>query len=153
MIPGSNLLKSALTVIASQTITYYKFAGRTENNVGQAITLYSDGIGIKGSFQPVPRNLYEIYGLDLQKEYYTFYTFNNLIDIDRNTSGDQIGFNGQRYQIESNNDWFKMDGWKGVLCIRIGYDWGQQNVFGYNTLPEENSYKNLGNSTFLPSND
>jgi hypothetical protein len=120
MIPGSNLLNRALKIIAKQTVTYYKSLGRTLNDVGQDVTAYNEPVSIAGSLQPVSRVLYEKLGLDLQKTYYTFYTSNNVIDVGRNVSGDQFVFNGQRYQVESNNDWYAQDGWKGVLCVLIG---------------------------------
>lgn len=118
-IPGVNLLNLALSVIQQQTVIYYKFDERTVNDVGQYQSSFENGVEIVGSFQPVPRNLYRTYGLDFQKEYYTFYTSNDLLDLQRDVSGDQIEFMGKRYQCESNNDWFKLDGWKGVLCVNI----------------------------------
>lgn len=122
MIPGQNLLNMCLTVIAQQTIQYYQFVSRTPNAVGQDVTTYASVINLVGSWQPVPRKLYRIYGLDLQKDYFTFYTSNNLLDITRDVSGDQISFMGRRYQVESDNDWFQLDGWKGVLCVDLGAD-------------------------------
>lgn len=123
-VPGSNLLKQALTVIQPQTIVYYKANGRVVNTVGQYQTSYDTGVSVLGSFQPIPRQLYQQYGLDLQKDYYTFYTLNDIIDIARDVSNDQIAFNGNRYQCESNTEWFQMDGWKGVVCCYISPDGG-----------------------------
>lgn len=119
MIPGSNLLNIALTVIAPQAVTYYQYVSRAVNDVGQDITVYAPPVVLRGSLQPVPRQLYEAYGLDLQKSYYTFYTLSNLLDVGRDVSGDQISFNNTRFQCESANDWFAIDGWKGVLCSAI----------------------------------
>src|SRR5690606_33069057 len=113
------LLNMALRVIKEQTIQYYQFDSRTLNDVGQYESVFLAPVNIVGSFQPVPRNLYRVYGLDFQKEYYTFYTSNDLLDLTRDVSGDQITFMGVRYQCQSNNDWFNLDGWKGVLCVRI----------------------------------
>jgi hypothetical protein len=122
MIPGQNLLNMCLTLIHKQTVQYYQFVSRETNSVGQDITTYASPIILVGSFQPVPRKLYELYGLDLQKDYSTFYTSNNLLDITRDVSGDQIAYIGRRYQVESDNDWFSQDGWKGVLCVDLGAD-------------------------------
>lgn len=119
MTPGSNLLKRALKLIRRQTISYYQFINRSLNGIGQDITVYATPINIVGSFQAVPRNLYDAYGLVLQKSYYTFYTSTNAFDIARDISGDQIVFNGRKFQCESNNDWFALDGWKGILCVDI----------------------------------
>lgn len=120
MIPGSDLLDLALSVIDSQEISYYQASSRTLNSVGQYITTYNTPISLFGSFQPVPRQLYELYGLDLQRTYYTFYVSSDLIDLQREVSGDQLVFNSQRFQCQSNNDWFAVDGWKGVLCVLLG---------------------------------
>lgn len=119
-IPGINLLNMALTIIAKQTLAYYQFVSRGLNAVGQDITVYASPINLVGSWQPVPRNLYEVYGLDLQKDYFTFYSSNNILDIQRDISGDQVVFMGKRYQVESSNDWYQLDGWKGMLCVDLG---------------------------------
>ena len=144
MIPGQNLLNMALTVIARQTLRYYRDAGRTLNSVGQDVTEYYPGVNMVGSWQPVPRKLYEVYGLDLQKDYFTFYTSNDVLDVQRDVSGDQISFNGQLYQCESNNDWFHLDGWKGILCVHVGPDINDRMIFGFG--PEN---KNFGKGNFL----
>ena len=149
MIPGQNLLNMAFRIIAKETVLYYKDLGRTLNSVGQDITEYAAGVPLSGSFQPVPRKLYELYGLDLQKDYYTFYVSAALLDVDRDISGDQIAFNGQRFQCESDNDWFAIDGWKGVLCVHIGIDIADPVIWGFNEVPSINSYRNFSNGNFV----
>lgn len=119
MIPGQNLLNMALSVIARQTVAYFKFSSRALNDVGQDVTVYDAPVNIVGSLQAVPRNLYDQYGLDLQKTYVILYTSTNVLDIGRDVSGDQIEFNGVRYQCESDTDWFPLDGWDAVLCVQI----------------------------------
>jgi hypothetical protein len=150
-IPGQDLLKMALTMIYRQALTYYKALGRTENSLGQYVTTYAQGIVMTGSWQPVPRQLYMQYGLDLQKDYYTFYTCNNVLDLDRDISADQVAFNGQLFQVESDNDWYALDGWKGVLCVHIGPDDQQQAVWGFGN--STNTYQNFGNGNFLGSDE
>lgn len=120
MIPGSNLLKTALTVIAPQTVAYYQTTGRSVNDIGEYVTAYAAPVNINGSFQAVPRSVYEQYGLDFQKNYSIFYTNSNLIDVQRNVSPDKIVFNSKDYICESANaDWFSVDGWKGILCVLV----------------------------------
>lgn len=148
MIPGSNILNQAFSVIAQQTVTYYRCTGRTLNSVGQYVTSYAFGIPLKGSFQPVPRSLYQAFGLDLQKSYYVFYASTDILDIDRNVSADQIAFSDQRYQCESDTAWFNIDGWKGVICVHIGPDTGDLELFGFGQLPPINTYQNFGNGNF-----
>ena len=149
-VPGSNILKQALTVIASQTVIYYQYQGVTLNSVGQDVTAYSAPVLMKGSFQPVPRSLYQQYGLDFTKDYFTFYTSNNVLDVNRDISGDQIAYLGQRYQVEADNDWFAIDGWKGCLVVRVGLDSGNLAVWGFNEIPSVNDYLNFGHGNFLP---
>lgn len=119
-IPGQNILNMALTVIRRQTVQYYRYSTRSLNSVGQNVTVYLPVINIVGSWQPVPKSMYMSYGLDLQKEYFTFYTSNDVLDIGRDVSGDQIVFMSRRYQCQSDVEWFKLDGWKAILCVYIG---------------------------------
>lgn len=149
MIPGQNLLNMAFRVIAQQSLVYYHYLGRTQNSVGQDVSQYREGRKIIGSFQPIPRILYQQLGLDLQKDYWMFYTSNNLQDIGRNISGDQIAFNGNRYQCESDNDWYPIDGWKGSLFVHVGIDTASTNIFGFNEKPALNTNKNFDSSNYL----
>lgn len=143
-IPGQNLLNMSLTVIAKQGVRYYEFAARTLNSVGQYITTYNPVRVIYGSWQPVPRRLYEQLGLDWQKDYFVLYTSTNTLDVTRNVSGDQISFNGQRYQCESNTEWFQLDGWNGILCVHLGDDTADTSVWGFGSFN-----KNFGHGNFM----
>ena len=150
-IPGQNILNMASQLILFQTIQYYQFESRALNAIGQDVATYLSVVNIIGSWQPVPRKLYIVYGLDLQKDYFTFYTSNPVLDLDRDITADQVAFNGQLFQVESDNDWYALDGWKGILCIHTGADVQQSNIFGFNTLPLTNDYLNFNNSNFLGS--
>lgn len=119
MIPGSNLLKTALTVIASQAVTYFNNTGRANNAIGNYVPSFAPGVTVKGSFQPVPRNKYENMGLDFQRDYFTFYASRNVLDLSRDVAGDQLEFQGKRFQCVSKVDWYGIDGWDGVLCVKI----------------------------------
>jgi len=119
IVPGSNLLASALTVIFPQTIIYTQYLSRVINTVGQWVNTYAAPVNIRGSFQPLAKNLYQAYGLDLQKSYFNFYTLNDLIDVHRDFSNDQIEYDGHVYQCESNTEWYAQDKWKGVLCCAV----------------------------------
>jgi hypothetical protein len=120
MIPGSDLLDFALRIIGTQTVQYIKTNGRTLNSIGQYIPSFDDPVNVNGSMQPIPRYRYEMYGLDFDKNYYTFYVSDDFIGTDRDVSGDQIIFNNNLFQVQSTNDWFAEDGWQGVLCVMIG---------------------------------
>jgi hypothetical protein len=119
MIPGANLLRMALTAIAPQTVEYYAYTSRTLNAVGMYVTTFAEPVDVQGSFQPVPRALYQQLGLDFTKNYAMFYATQQLGDVTRDRTGDQLAFNGKRWQIEAANDWHAVDGWNGVLCIEV----------------------------------
>lgn len=118
MVPGSNLLKQALRIISRQTVIYYQYSGRTSNAIGNLVASYLPPQDITGSLQAVPRNVYQQYGLDFQSDYVTFYSDNNILDIKRDVSADVFQYNGNVFKCLSNNDWFAVDGWVGVLAIR-----------------------------------
>lgn len=118
-VPGGNLLKKAMRVIANQTVTHHAFSHRALNDVGQYVTYYKPARVIRGSFQPMARSLIQQNGLDLNASYITFYVSKDMMDVTRDVSGDQIVFSGKRYQCLSENDWFGVDGWTGVLCVLI----------------------------------
>lgn len=120
MIPGSNLLNLALSVIDSQTLEYHAFAGRQTNAAGYDVAEYAEPVPVVGSFQPVPRTQYANLGLDYQKTYWNFYVSADLLDVSRDVSGDQLVFDGLRYQCESITPWRSIDGWNAVLCSEIG---------------------------------
>lgn len=121
-VPGSNLLSQALRVINPQNVYYYKYLSHVINNLGISIPTYNARILVQGSLQNVPRNLYQLYGLDTQKDYFTFYTTTELLDIDRITTPDLLVVQitsslFYQYVAESSNDWNLVDGWNGVLFV------------------------------------
>lgn len=122
MIPGINLYKLATSVIGTQQVQYYQFIDRTTNDVGNDVSNYAEPVTIRGSFQAVSWNQLQYLGLDLEKEYIALYTDADILNGERDTSGDQIAYQGKRYQIIGKpSDWIRQDGWNGLLCVRI-YD-------------------------------
>lgn len=118
-VPGSNLLAEALGIIASQSVIYYRFASRATNAIGLDLPTYDEPEEVFGSFQPVPRNLYQSLGLDFEKDYWNFYSITQMNGVSRDTSGDKIVYNGKTYQALSANDWHSVDGWQGMLFIEV----------------------------------
>lgn len=122
MIPGNNLLATALSVIASQTVQYIAVTGRTTNAAGLDVSAYATPVPRRGSFQPVPRQYFTQMGLDYTKAYYTWYDpVGPVQDVARDTSGDRIIFNGRVYEAMSSNDWTPVDGWSGTLFVYKGF--------------------------------
>ena len=113
-----NLLNAALTLTGSQSFLYIQNTGRVDNGIGQDIAQYNAPIQISGSVQAVPRNLFEVYGLDFQKQYLMFYVSRHILDVERDVSGDKIQYAGATYQCTSQTDWNAQNGWTGVISVK-----------------------------------
>lgn len=123
MIPGSNLLSQALSMIASQTVRLYTYNGRATNVAGKNETVYLPAIvSTVGSVQAVPANRYEQLGLDRKASHVTWFVPANVRGVNRGRNGDQFGYNGQRYNIISETPWLAQDGWVEIVGINIGPD-------------------------------
>ncbi len=114
-----NLLNMALTLVGIQQFSYYKFLSRETNSIGLDESVYASPIIVAGQIQAVPRNLYQAYGLDFQKNYIVFYISKDILDIKRDVSGDQIKYANKTFKCESETDWFAINGWTGVLSVEI----------------------------------
>lgn len=119
MFPSSNILDMALTLIYPQSVTYTPFLSRALNNLGLWVASYGEPKTIRGSFQPIPRTLYQNLGLDFKKNYANFYTSKNILDVGRDVTCDKIEFQGSTYACESITPWFGIDGWVAVLCVEV----------------------------------
>lgn len=118
-VPGSNLLAQALRVIKPVQIQYLQFSSRALNASKQWIPTFLDPITIYGSVQAVPRNTYAQYGLDLQRDYVKIFAQEDVVDLDRDSSGDRFIYNGEVFQLESENRWFVQDGWASCLAVKV----------------------------------
>ncbi len=118
-VPGQNILNMALSVISKQTFMYMAYMGRTTAANGTLVSSYAESVSVQGSFQPVPRRLFQNLSLDMQSNYAWFYVPQGILDVARNVSGDQFIFNGKRWQAESKTAWDMVDGWDAVLCVEV----------------------------------
>ena len=134
MIPGSNLLNLAMSVIQKAQLGYSAYVGRTLAANGDYVPAYASAVMIGGSIQPIKRNLYEHMGLDFDKNYVNVFVPNNVLDVQRASAGDQFTFNNRTFQVLSNEAWFEMDGWDQVLCVEVPTvvtEYITQNGFAY----------------------
>lgn len=137
MIPGSNLLAQALTVITPSECLLYSQTGRTLNSIGQWVSTYADPVAVLASVQAVPRSVYKMMGLDWQKSYVQFYSVDLIQDLARDRSGDMLEWNGRRYEIQSKNDWRPMDGWSGIVGVDVGEAVGALPLFPLSATEED----------------
>lgn len=118
-IPGSNLLNRAARLIKLWPIQYYQYNGRALNAAQQWVTVYKAPITIPASVQAVARNTYVYSGLDLQRNYVNVFVSQDVIDLERDSSGDQFVFDNTLFQIESQNTWFLRDGWVEAMGVEV----------------------------------
>lgn len=141
-VPGSNLLRQALTLIKPQTVRYYADAGRTTSATGRDVTAFAPGVTLtECSVQAVPLTRYEAMGLDFQKYYATLFVQANALGVARDRSGDQFEVDGRRFGIVGETPWFARDGWTALLGIAIGPELFPELFPGYGSptvaLPPE----------------
>jgi hypothetical protein len=119
MIPGANLLSIALTMIASQTMTYLAYVSRSTNSIGLQVPVYAAPVTVKGSIQPIGRALMETLGLDMQRRYVNIFVPQGVVDIARDVSSDKFQFGGYTYQAISITQWVTVDSWNQVLAVEV----------------------------------
>jgi hypothetical protein len=120
LIPGSDLLSEAFALIGTQTINYRYFVSRDKNSQFQQVSAFGDWFNFEASIQRVPRSQYIQYNLEFQKNYVTVFASLNMVDIERDTAGDQFIYAGRLYQLESQGTWFPQDGWGVCMAVDIG---------------------------------
>jgi len=123
-VPGSNLLRLALSVLGKSSVNYFQYAGVAQGPTGLDTATYDPAITIiTGTVQPVNTARYQEFGLDFSKRYIVWFVPNlNAVDLSRNPdiSGDVIEFKGRRFQLMNNTDWFQIDGWMSPMAVDIG---------------------------------
>lgn len=120
MIAGMNLMALALSVVGTQSVTWHRANGRTQNAQGQWMTSFDAPIIVDGSVQAVNRVRYQAMGLDLARRYSTFYGTAPIKGMERGQSPDLIDYNGRRHEVVNDQDWIPQAGWCGVLVVDTG---------------------------------
>lgn len=117
--PGGNILSVALGLIPSQAVGWRRFEGVVTNAAGVDVPTWQAPVTIRGSFQPVSATLMQTLGLDMTKNYATFYAAEPMQDVDRDKTGDRLTYNGRVWQIISKTEWYPQDGWDGIMCVEV----------------------------------
>ena len=122
MIPGSDLLTLAMSVLGSSSVDYYAFSSRTPNIAGIDVTNYLPAVTYdQGSVQAIARQNYQRLGLDYNKRYIIWYIPDvDAVDLARDVSGDVIETLGRRWELVGAQDWLQIDGWRSLMAVDIG---------------------------------
>ena len=118
-VPGSNLLTAALELICPEPFQLYRYQGKTTNDIGYDVRTYAAPITIRGSIQAVDRAYYAEQGLDFNKRHIQVWTETEVEDLYRARSGDQIAWEGQRWEVLNESDWFPIDGWNSFVAVQV----------------------------------
>lgn len=118
-----NLHRIASRYIPQQTALWFRFKNREPDERGHDQNQYHEPVDIRGSWQAVDTQDTQSMGFDSNMVYRRFYTSHDIKGIQRGTSPDYLVFNGKKYDVMGDADWYEQDGWKSVICIEVGaYD-------------------------------
>lgn len=95
------------------------YKGRTLDKMRNYVTTYEEPITLLASVQAVLRNQYVELGLELQKNYVKIWVDKDIVDLDRDASGDYFVFGGKTYKMEDETTWFDQDGWTSCLAVEV----------------------------------
>lgn len=115
-----DLLEIAFEVIGTQIIKYRPNSGRVKNSQYQWVPAFGQFFDLEASVQRVPRRQYVEFNLEFQRNYVTVFASYDMIDLERDTAGDQFVYAGRLYQLESQGTWFAQDGWAVCMAVDIG---------------------------------
>ena len=118
----NNLFNQASTIIPSQGGEIIRWSGRVRNAKGNWEDQYAAPAPICGSFQSVPRTIFEKMGLDYKKTYYMLFTSEDVSGLERDKAGDRIIYSGKLLKAETEGGWKPVDGWSGILMVEIPDD-------------------------------
>lgn len=119
MIPGSNILQQAQALIQPTQVQLHRVTGRTTDARGIDVTTYAAPETILANVQAVRRSQYQRMGLDYNKRYIAIWSSVDLRDLTRDSSGDQITWQGRRHELINEEDWTDIDQWNSVLAIEV----------------------------------
>lgn len=118
-----NLHRIASRYIPQQQALWFRFKSREPDARGHDQNTYHEPIEIRGSWQAVDTQDAQSMGFDSSSVYRRFYTAHDINAIQRGSSPDFLVFNGKKYDVMGDADWYEQDGWKSVICIEVGaYD-------------------------------
>lgn len=113
-----NLLNTALSIIPPVSFSYMKWLGKETNELGIEVPRYGEPIEVEGHCQPTTNSMYASLGLDLEKNYNSFWIPSNVVSLDEQTNPDKITFGGSNWIVIKTVDWFSYDGWTEVIAVK-----------------------------------
>lgn len=112
-----NLLNIAMTVIPTQEIEWHRFKDHINDPILGNKPTYFDKVIIKGSFQSADVKDVKEMGLDITRNYKALYSSHRIENVQRGDMPDLLIYDGKKYTVVGDSDWYAQDGWKSIVCI------------------------------------
>lgn len=113
-----NLLLKALSAVPPSSLVYKKFLGNKRAPNGMLLPNYDEPVVISNaSIQPVPTRIYQILGLDFQREYRRVFVPTSAVSLERQLSPDIFEFDGNTWRSVGNTPWHSYDGWNELIVV------------------------------------
>lgn len=123
-----NLLAQALSVIPSQSFTYYKFKAVTVNEIGNKQIQYESPIELQGSVQAISQDMYDKLGLDWSKKYISIHSSTDIRNTDNEQPvPDKIVWQQKEYLVTKVTNWYGQDGWTRIIAVEQTVDEEENN--------------------------
>lgn len=113
-----NVLTKALGAIPPSTLVYKKFAENKRALNGMLIPSYNAPITISNaSIQPLPTKIYQMMGLDFQRDYRRIFVPTSAVSLDGQLSADIFEFDNRTWHAIGNTVWHSYDGWNELIVV------------------------------------
>lgn len=113
-----NVLTKALGAIPPSTLVYKKFSENKRALNGMLIPSYNAPITISNaSIQPLPTKIYQMMGLDFQRDYRRIFVPTSAVSLDGQLSADIFEFDNRTWHAIGNTVWHSYDGWNELIVV------------------------------------
>lgn len=114
----NNLLRQALSIIPKSTFTLSRYSSETINSIGYAVNVFLSALPQSGIIQAVQNSEYQKLGLDFTQNYIEVWAETQINGIDKQAVADQIGYNGETFNVIKSNDWSTYNGWSSCIAVQ-----------------------------------
>lgn len=113
-----NVLLKALSVIPPSSVLYRKFKGNNRAPNGMLLPEFEEGVLIQNaSVQPVSTRVYQMLGLNFQKEYRRIFVPTAAVALEGQLSSDIFEFDNKVWRSIGNTPWHSYDGWNEIIVV------------------------------------
>lgn len=113
-----NLLKIAMKYLPTEKVSYCKFLGNTQTEIYTDAPSYANAEVLTASVQRVRQDIFEQFGLNMQKKYKIIFVSKNVKGVNEIQSPDKFIFQDRNWVVTDDvSDWYHLNGWRAVLVV------------------------------------